>query len=205
MKRLLLITFGMLITLSSFASHKGSISGRWYSPSLDRLVQIERFGDELVVDFNIRRHGKGEIHFHRISKRKFRSYNGSKIKVLNKNKIKYFDNRRKRSLILIKRNRYQDRGYHCDWNDDYHFQSYEDERSLWVSNQINTPLEIRHNGLDIQVRLKSDKRWTNYYKTDRRNTFENNKGETIQFRKNDLIWRSRNEKRKLIFTKSLFD
>jgi hypothetical protein len=192
MKKLMHTVLALILTTSMKADHRDQLSGLWYSPHLDRLIEIDHFNGKLYVDYNGRR-DRDEV-FHRRSKKRYTSQNGSKIRVLNASRLKWTNHRLGKNLLLVRdnhHNRRQDRFDRSDRYDDiYH--------NRWHCQENRESLIIRDTRRGIKAKIGHG-RWIHFDNTDRRNVYTSCRGDKLTIKRNKIVWKNKRNGFKRVF------
>jgi hypothetical protein len=214
MKKIVQIALVLLIIpMIAFANKPHQITGNWYSPKLDKALFIDQSHDALVVDFNKRNHRFDKMIFYRVSRNKFKAKNGSYIKVLNKDRIKFYDQIRRNSVLLVKRNNRRDRHNHYyqnnngnyqyndngnNYNEYAHLNSYE---GRWYSDKIDRRLLLEVQRGDLLIKLEGERDWI-VYNRERNGLYVNNRGDTLELENDRIIWKDKKGRNKMVWKKA---
>jgi hypothetical protein len=188
-----------LIPMISFAGKPNQLTGKWYSPKLDRVVFVDENRDNIIIDFNDRYTHRDKLIFHQVNRNKYRANGGKLIQVLDIDRIKYTDKRKHTSLLLVRQNNRNN--HYGDWNNydnNTYRERYRSYEGIWQNRKVRKDLLIDFDRDHMRAKIEGSHQWTIYH-LDRHNEFVNDNGDRLILENGTITWIDKRNRERLVW------
>ncbi|HPK09596.1 MAG TPA: hypothetical protein PK147_01200 [Saprospiraceae bacterium] len=153
------IATALILPILAFANHPEH-SDMWYSPAMKSSLRITEQSDALILDFSSRNSRFDKQIFYRITRNTFRSKNGSIIKFLNNDKIKFKDSKIKKTVILYRADGNTRHKYERRYQDKDHRHNQYETDDHWKNGNYHNNSREEHYDDRNKMHIDNDSQWS---------------------------------------------